>query len=1850
MKQIENNRIMIYTFSPYYKNIFSENSTIVVKNEKFGFISKSSTVEITFQRKLSEKMLEYFFQKYYGNNNYNLFIIHFKLKDSKYLNYVKYLKEQFNKTTKVNEKKIFLFVLHIEKNYENEKNMNNEELNNKAVETMEKYHSYLFSYLSEYQQITIDNLLEPREISVTKLYYKTNEELIEINELFDIFFIIKKEFSRQITQMKLFQDKNSILDKLDNLLINGSLECLKKKIKESIKNSDNILRRILMNYSTLVEKDYDFISYFLEMIVKIISEKVEKLSKELWKNGYLISLFEETIPDKLKNSIFSFINIINLLNPSPDDNSDEYLLDLKIPGTKLLFKKISNLVKNCKIDYLNIENEYRSNDTRTKDKNNKNEKKRITLEEIHNEKKQYLKNKLWNEELLTEDIFTEYFNEILKDYFLYNFSDINSKISLNEKQEEFLKFLFSKKFSDDNNSNLDRFFYLCLWFGSYHETITTFLEIFVKLDKYFKLEQDLEDNFNLIYNDLTLLDLLKEYYELFKKNNQNENKLKVNGIFYGISEALCHSIINVDKISLDNIDLNQFCIELNEIAQIFTHLNSSLQLDIKGHYSLLSISKLIEYYQKNNNKNNENEFKNIVIEFISNIFNEKIHLLNKDISQTKTYLDKQINITNKISNELSSKIFVNKLIQYYKNEEYKYELVKTLFKFPHLIKFSSLFFNYIFIDLGIKPKRQRKKIISEDDKKRYIDEFGKLNFLEKNKIIIQINNQAENNEILKEIILYIFEQNIMLYMQGCRDSKMIKDNGKNLILIGLNLDYFQKAYTKIQTYDYGKLNNLEMIFCFAFIRVYLYYFVNLQLEFKELGNLNPLHQKLYGISNSEMGKMINLYIAKIFILKNKEKFFLEEYLEEQTENNWKYSIKSFNRKNVIFPNEDYENFKHLLFHIWTNINNNNKEFVKNLEIIDLYYIINYSFNEINLKNDKEILSSSKLLVKLNEVKDELNLSCEIKRKVNKLLEKISNINFFKDKEIKGNLKFLFNMIRLYFIGFLGYNNNSLFSLLLADKIDYLIKLFYCDITKEEMIFIESYYQINKYFEEELFAKNNLYAVYVCSCGQWYKIKVPFQPEIKECKCGLKMNMLNQILSEKENSFVIYYNEKKCENCELKKMLLSDFKNEFVLKKIINKCNKLDKLLKYDYDLNDETFPEIFFKYIFLSNYYIEYKIGLVTEEEKKNEFTNTDLLKNIIDLDEKMENYIKTKNLDYDDFFEYSCDFIFNSFKNNDYMKDKNKLLQELNNFISKLNKNNDIIKGSLTFKRIEMNILASLTFEDDFKNENLKYLLTASQYPNLEQLKNCISSYKKKPLPILNTFISLDPKNSDIEKLSHLETINDFINSFAEENRNLISRRLAENDSIKVYLKKKEDISNNNKKEESLLEKQFKTFCIAYEELKDLDNSFPLNLTEESPVKHILNDDKIKNNESTINKIYSHLIEIQNKLLNKIIEDYNREKNEIKEDIIINNAIEQIRKEKPIQSCTKADIFSFNVSNNVILSFEELFSFYSLKNIFNKKSDKIDYTKYSEIKFKFNMIEKELVNIILTGKKLFSKKQITYKFYSDPYEVEEKTKKFEKFTEIYGRENLNDEEEINLTKQIEKLKKIILPNLEILIFYLIQENKYQGTQPINTIKFHHNLYLDEDFIKLFQSSNIFTINKLISIYELAEDKQWYFFAQRYVNEEFKSKDYYEKNKKQIDEFYENESERELKNDMIASLLIKFVCRYLPYEPKESETKDLFKMILEKNMNLPDKIQSELLDMKNKFGVQLKNSIDITRYFYRKREEKKIKLDNEKEQKQKEDDKKEPDDKNDEIINQQEIKEDEEESDEDSEEQKKSRF
>jgi hypothetical protein len=106
LEKVDRNKLMIYTFSPYYKDIFKEANNIVINNKKFGNISKDTTSENQFNQKLSETMLNYFFDLFEKESNYNLFILHFRLKDSKYLKYVKYQLDEYHKVNKGFENKI----------------------------------------------------------------------------------------------------------------------------------------------------------------------------------------------------------------------------------------------------------------------------------------------------------------------------------------------------------------------------------------------------------------------------------------------------------------------------------------------------------------------------------------------------------------------------------------------------------------------------------------------------------------------------------------------------------------------------------------------------------------------------------------------------------------------------------------------------------------------------------------------------------------------------------------------------------------------------------------------------------------------------------------------------------------------------------------------------------------------------------------------------------------------------------------------------------------------------------------------------------------------------------------------------------------------------------------------------------------------------------------------------------------------------------------------------------------------------------------------------------------------------------------------------------------------------------------------------------------------------------------------------------------------------------------------------------------------------------------------------------------------------------------------------------------
>ena len=743
--------------------------------------------------------------------------------------------------------------------------------------------------------------------------------------------------------------------------------------------------------------------------------------------------------------------------------------------------------------------------------------------------------------------------------------------------------------------------------------------------------------------------------------------------------------------------------------------------------------------------------------------------------------------------------------------------------------------------------------------------------------------------------------------------------------------------------------------------------------------------------------------------------------------------------------------------------------------------------------------------------------------------------------------------------------------------------------------------MKNYLEEEYLVKDNYDPVYTCSCGRFYTSKDSLPAQVKNCICGKKIGGIKNNSDNPEKCYAIYYDENQKNfiqkrkansiNNNFKLKGLDEFKDEYILKKVIDNCENLDKLILLDNPiLNDESFPEIFVKFIFLSLIFIEYKIGLIESNDIK-ELNPDTLFDKLVKINKIIEEYISTKNINFTHFLNYVCEQLFNFIKSTDFIREKNKIFNIIKELIKNLEQKYKNPPEDQEFNNLEINLLTPLAYDEKFNNGNFKYLLTAVQYPNLDLLKKALSSYSKKSLPILKSFISLDTKKFNIEHLSHIEIINDFINSFAEKTRNLITRKSAKNETIEDYLSEIRKSSIHDENNIYLIDKQFEDFSSSYE---NINNEC---ITRDSEVIKILNDDKIKGEETVINKLYSHLIEIQNYFLNKIIEEYNNRQIDGNEDIIIKNDIEKIKKEKCIQLCTKADIFSFKVFNIIILYFEELFSFYSLKNIFNSDDSRIDYSKYSEIKFKLNMIEKELVNIILTGKKLFSKKQITYKFYLDPYEVEEKTKKFEKFTELYKKENLTEEEKVglaNVSKLQPNLKRIILPNLETLIFYLIQENNYQGTHKIGQIKLNSNLYIDNRFFQLFNNFNKFTINKLISIYEYLEEVLFDFIKDRYIIPEFQKKIPFEYEQK-LDKFYDEEPKRELKNNLLTSLLIKFVCRYLPNISEESKSRDLFEMVREKNIYLPDKMQLELKNLtNNNLGAKLVYAVEITKYFKKK--------------------------------------------------------
>lgn len=168
-------------------------------------------------------------------------------------------------------------------------------------------------------------------------------------------------------------------------------------------------------------------------------------------------------------------------------------------------------------------------------------------------------------------------------------------------------------------------------------------------------------------------------------------------------------------------------------------------------------------------------------------------------------------------------------------------------------------------------------------------------------------------------------------------------------------------------------------------------------------------------------------------------------------------------------------------------------------------------------------------------------------------------------------------------------------------------------------------------------------------------------------------------------------------------------------------------------------------------------------------------------MNKSIEAYFEAKKINVYNFYNMFIDEYIEFLKRNDYIKKK----ELFKDFIQRIL---NIKSADESFKNIETNILTKLIIineennaeeNSNFLDINLKYLLTATKYPDIDELKE---ASKKESLPILKTFTSWEKKD-EINKLLYIEKINNFINTFSEENYNLISRQKIEEDRIEKYL-----------------------------------------------------------------------------------------------------------------------------------------------------------------------------------------------------------------------------------------------------------------------------------------------------------------------------------------------------------------------------------------------------------------------------------------------------------------------------------
>ena len=1736
----------------------------------------------------------------------------------------------------LNNGKIIIFLINISKN------------NNKI-------YSNDIEYVTETVQIFINNLFNKNN-NFIKILFSSNEYIIS-NQLIDINIIIKNNidsilrfFCYNIININNNSSINNNYKKtiIENIVKN---KCINKILLECIinfsKNEEDFAHNIF--YDKIINnKDNDSIqNNFLNIFYQNLKEKIfiylRKIIYLLEKESIIsMILFNQNIFNEviIKKYIDEYILKIcerelikfNWENPYLNEKINLcIMLDTQLPLLTNIFEKLMNYINS------NILSKYIENENSFIYKN-------IKIDIINKEKNKYLnKLKELNDTLKIEankyDILKEILNSknnllissIFKDIFLIFIKRANT---FNDNYLEYLNILhifFQLKFIFDD-----------IYVQEKYELKESFLEIIINKDK--KINEEKIDYFDIFVDILNFLQChSKDLYYILEI--YSILKIFDNSVLIKIKEVISNIISKIDDIKNNNRNNKNmpFFYLIEALSKIFNeNINIYLNVNKKKYEKHLKLcqnfiqnilkfekrfllnmreistmkinSKLINYCVINNNLESEQ------LSLICNTF--KLISENNDYLEIKNY--EKIHENLKSINNLLIKIFEensNKysevmneiLLNQYKIEQNIYNqerIIKILLPDENnvnekLIEKSCLLIQEIFNFESYRPlineNKENIKIENSKLKKKFLSIFEK-----KSPAKEVINNKK--NLKLNKIILNHFEIICENFFEKLKNNN--NNNFRNIVG-GLSKMYLEESINYLDEETSGKyhkgLNEIGKIYCIAFIKRYLIYYINFLMsdDYQYLNERNEINRYLFE-KNIKIRKTIKFYLLKICLEKYNYDYnnFTNFYYNDQI-----FGFKEYFNEIKLIKNEiqtdmpflqldlskdNYNKYKILL--------SQNKE--KNL---DLEEINNFFFNNNNDQYDYFYTFFSNISFFSSYEEKIGNKYNNFKIMLNSIFGYISEKNIF-DIEInffiqtiveniidKYNLKQL--EIILYSFRFIfnllinkkkkNYNKNGFYLNILSNNIEQTIKDNYIPGNfPSEIILIHYFPNIS----EDLNSNPNN-DIYLCSCGYYYK-----NNEDANCPfCGeLLINQKENIENKNKKQYKISFVERR------KKSIISIFgkkNNSFIemsLKELENKIEKeKEKLnknikvpLKNIFLFRNDKIREIdelsyrFLNFLLYSFLFYSSLLGNIKEDKLNNYLIKDMNFLEIIETNlEIIEGIIKEKNIQniqifLNLIFEPINNILINNINKNFYYKeDAINFEKEINNIINeKINDNESFVDKYIKLNNnlleiepfSEKSIILEVEPFEIYSNDEypeIKYFYK-SKLPNKENFIDRFNSniLNKTKYPIINMIINSRITNKNLKLLKYLPIINDLCNYIIKNYSYKYSREEAKQKNIFSEIKEE--------KYKLLINKFYKIYKKLRPYAKKYDcyniaNGFN-NLENEPFLSNFCIDTHEINYGMVIASIYMTLIEIQNSFINTIINSGNKN---------IKNYSKFIIKIM-IQDCNKDEIVklpSFDDNNEDNEDDIELLNDDIDNNAYN--NEKIDlmkiiisnsyYYNNNYLKYNFDSIEDSLASFILPKIKSFYSSENCLRTIIYQYEgFRNKSNIITEYSQKYEQRELYIEEINIIIAYILKEQKNINFNIKNFLFSLqilidiILSNNYEKNEKlyiiIINIEDNPNISIIKQFfknIKIVENKNnkksLFTINCLIDFMNFIEKMCW---------EKIKDNTHKEylielndNTKDHIDKIFLNKNNLIINKEILSTAVRRFISRYLIGKREENE-------------------------------------------------------------------------------------------------------